>query len=221
MDPAGRGPDPGRLRAVPADDLLAILALESVRAGAVVVGEDLGTVEPGVRETLAEEQVLSYRLLWFEQDEPERWPPASMAAITTHDLPTVAGLWNGTDLEAQRAAGVEPNEASTQEIRDRLRERGGLDEDAGDEEAVLAAHRLLARAPSQLLVATLDDALAEPSRPNLPGGDDATNWSLAAAVPLEELEQRELPRSIARILDDALRTGVAEQRPATTPDAAV
>ena len=90
----------------PAEDLLDIVALESSRAQALVVGEDLGTVEDGVREAMAEHGMLSYRLLWFEEDDPTEWPAASMAAITTHDLPTVAGLWTGADVEEQRAAGT-------------------------------------------------------------------------------------------------------------------
>src|SRR5690606_31201878 len=88
--PPGNGPADGAYVRYPAEDLLAILALESERAGAVVVGEDLGTVEPGVRPMLADDHVLSYRLLWFEEDEPQQWPATSMAAVTTHDLPTVA-----------------------------------------------------------------------------------------------------------------------------------
>ncbi len=203
--PPGNGPADGAYVRYPAEDLLAILALESERAGAVVVGEDLGTVEPGVRPMLADDHVLSYRLLWFEEDEPQQWPATSMAAVTTHDLPTVAGLWDHSDLAVQRAAGLEPNEDGTAAMRARLRDRGGLDERSGVEDAVLAAHRLLARAPSRLLVATLDDAVAEPHRPNVPGGDDATNWKLAAAVDLEELDDLVLPRRIAVTLDAAVR----------------
>ena len=90
----------------PAEDLLDIVALESHRAQALVVGEDLGTVEDGVREAMAEHGVLSYRLLWFEDDDPAEWPAAAMAAVTTHDLPTVAGLWTGADLAEQREHGT-------------------------------------------------------------------------------------------------------------------
>ena len=88
----------------PADDLLNIVALESHRAQALVVGEDLGTVEDGVREAMAEHNVLSYRLLWFEDDDPAEWPATPMAAITTHDLPTVAGAVDRRG--PRRAAGV-------------------------------------------------------------------------------------------------------------------
>lgn len=76
----------------PAEELLAIVALESQRARAVVIGEDLGTVAPGVRERLAAQQILSSRLLWLESEPPARYPPLSLAAVTTHDLPTIGGL---------------------------------------------------------------------------------------------------------------------------------
>ncbi|GIH96032.1 4-alpha-glucanotransferase [Planobispora siamensis] len=199
--PSGAGAGQGAYVRYPAADLLDIVALESHRAGALVIGEDLGTVEPGVRETLAEYGVLSYRLLWFEQDDPATWPEHAMAAVTTHDLPTVAGLWDGSDLEAQRRLGLEPNEESSGAVRRRLARGGGLDAGAGGEEAVLAAHQLMARAPSVLLSATLDDALAEPERPNIPGADDQRpNWCLALPVPLEELQSAPLPRKLAAVL---------------------
>src|SRR5207244_5081737 len=66
-------------------------ALESERARAIIVGEDLGTVEAGVRERLAEQAILSYRVVWFEPEPPARYPELALAAVTTHDLPTIAG----------------------------------------------------------------------------------------------------------------------------------
>ena len=72
-----------------------------------VIGEDLGTVEPGIQDLLRERGLLSTRLLWFEDaPPPEHWPAQAMAAITTHDLPTVAGVWSGVDLADQRAPPV-------------------------------------------------------------------------------------------------------------------
>ena len=97
-----------RSRAV---DLLAIVALESQRARAVIVGEDLGTVEERTRHDLAARRILSYRLVWFEKTPPATYPEQALSAITTHDLPTVAGLWTGADLEAQRRLKLAPNEA--------------------------------------------------------------------------------------------------------------
>ena len=94
----------------PVEDLLGILALESQRAGALIIGEDLGTVEPGTRERLAAHDILSYALLYFESAPPSEFPPKALAAITTHDLPTIAGLWSGSDLAEQiaLASGTEP-----------------------------------------------------------------------------------------------------------------
>src|SRR5207245_2103971 len=82
--------------------MLDILALESHRAGAYVVGEDLGTVEDFVRRELSERGVLSYRLLWFEPHRPPEFPVQALAAVTTRDLPTVAGLWTAADLAEAR-----------------------------------------------------------------------------------------------------------------------
>src|SRR5690606_13595069 len=90
----------------PGRELLDVVALESQRAGVVVVGEDLGTVEDEVRAALAEADVLSTRLVLFEERPFAEWPELAMAAVTTHDLPTVAGVATGVDLADQRAAGT-------------------------------------------------------------------------------------------------------------------
>ena len=95
--PQGGSPTDGTYVRYPWAELLDILALESVRAGAYVVGEDLGTVEPWVREELASRNVLSYRLLWFEDTPPRGYPPQALAAVTTHDLPTITGAWTRSD----------------------------------------------------------------------------------------------------------------------------
>src|SRR5207247_10845852 len=83
----------------PADILLSLLANESRRAEAFVIGEDLGLVEPVVRQRLDEIGSLSYRLVWFEMSHPEVWPHDAVAAVGTHDLPTVAGIWTGSEPE--------------------------------------------------------------------------------------------------------------------------
>src|SRR5437016_4850695 len=187
-------------------DLLAIVALESHRARAFIVGEDLGTVERGVRERLAAQRVLSYRLFWFESEAPARYPELALAAVTTHDLPTIAGLWTGADQAAQRALGWHPNEEGFQWMRARLREFAGVDDSASVPEVIERTYRLLAGAPSAIVTATLEDALAVPERPNLPGTTtERPNWSLALPAPLEELERHPLPRAIAGALRDRAR----------------
>jgi 4-alpha-glucanotransferase len=173
----------------PAGELLDLLALESTRARAWVVGEDLGTVEEDVRAELAVRHVLSTRVLWFEEDAPERWPERSLATVTTHDLPTVAGVWTGSDVTAQRTAGRIVNDAAEAAVRRRLRAATGLPDGAPVTDVSVAAAAAVGRAPSQVALATLEDGLGVHERPNMPGTTEGwPNWSLALPVPLEELE---------------------------------
>lgn len=199
--PPGAGPADGAYVRYPAHDLLDILALESERARAYVVGEDLGTVEPGVRAEMAARRMLGYRVFWFEDALPEKYSRDVLATVTNHDLPTVAGLWTGADLDDQRNAGVTPNVDGERRLRARLGDAGGLSDGAPIDAAVDAAYRLLARAPSRLVTATLDDALGVVERPNLPGttDDQRPNWSLALPLPLEGIEGHPGPRRIADI----------------------
>ena len=198
--PEGQEPSQGCYVRYPADDLLGILMLESHRAGAFVVGEDLGTVEPGVRQRLARHHILSCRLLWFEPTPPANYPQLAMAAVTTHDLPTIAGLWTGSDLAAQAALGWSRNDEMCR-LRQHLGEMLGVAQNAPVEEVIEKAYALLAEAPSLLLTATLEDAQAVQERPNMPGTiTEWPNWSLALPQTLETLETAELPRRIARSL---------------------
>ena len=198
--PPGAEPAQGVYVRYPADDLLDILALECERAGAIVCGEDLGTVEPEVRERLAQRRVLSYRLLWFEDAPPEEWPELALAAATTHDLPTVAGLWTRRDLDLQRAAGAEPAEDSLEVVRARAAAAAGVAGDASVAEMVDGVHRALARARSRLVCATLEDALEIVERPNIPGTTASTNWSTALPLSLEQVTADPRPARLARLL---------------------
>jgi 4-alpha-glucanotransferase len=201
-DGAAGGADHGAFVRTRADELFGIIALESQRAGAFVVGEDLGTVEPGVRETMADHGMLSYRLMYFEDGAPSAYPELALTAVTTHDLPTLAGLWTGADLARAELAQVPQNQRSLGAVRDKIaRLAGAPSPEAPPAEVVERVHAALAAAPSRVLLATLDDALAVEERPNLPGADrDWPNWSISLPVPLEELATRELPRQIARAL---------------------
>jgi 4-alpha-glucanotransferase len=185
-----------------ADEMLAIVALESERAKAYVVGEDLGTVEPGAREKLSNHKILSYRLLWFEKERPETYPKEALAAVTTHDLPTIAGQWTGGDLQEQRELNMKPNEESTAEINERLSAMAGLDSDSSIEDVITGAYELLAKAPARIVTAALEDAAAVKERPNMPATncDQHPNWSIALPRPIEELMESELPRKIAGVL---------------------
>jgi 4-alpha-glucanotransferase len=202
--PAGSRPVDGTYVRYPSSELLDILALESHRAGAYVVGEDLGTVEGATRQQLAGRGVLSYRLLWFEPSPPNsgRWPVEALAAVTTHDLPTVAGLWSGADLEAQRRLDLHPNEGALRATRARLATWLGIDDRAPVEEVVERAYRLLGQSPCLLATATLDDALAVRERPNMPGTvEQWPNWSLALPRTLEEMQRLPMPARLAAALD--------------------
>ncbi|MFL6416041.1 MAG: 4-alpha-glucanotransferase [Bryobacteraceae bacterium] len=186
-----------------ADEMLAIVAIESARAKAYVVGEDLGTVEESTREQLAAHRILSYRLLWFEKEHPREFPKEALAAITTHDLPTVRGLWTGSDLVKQKQLGLKPNEQGTREIHDRLQQMANLKPAAAVEDVIASSYALLAQAPSRILTASLDDAAEADERPNFPATTSEVNpnWSTALPIPIEELMQRELPRKIAHSLN--------------------
>jgi 4-alpha-glucanotransferase len=204
--PQGSPPTEGAYVHYPVHDLLEIVALESHRFKAMVVGEDLGTVAPGLREELEARNLLSYRLLWFEEDAPELWPVKALAAVTTHDLPTIAGLWTGTDLADQRASGLDADAASTEQLRDHLAAVTGLPADADPETVIRRAYQALAEAPCRLLAATLEDAAGVELRPNLPGTTRQNNWSLPLPVSIEELITAPNATVIAEVLDRACRT---------------
>ena len=215
--PEGTEPAHGTYVRYPADDLLGVLALESHRAAALVVGEDLGTIEPGVRERLADEGVLSYRLAWFEHgpDGGRRraadYPRLALAAATTHDLPTVAGFFTGSDLEHLRAIGVAapdgPERADQEAQRAslcRLLEDEGLlaPGERSVEAIVTALYGFLARTPAMLVAATLEDAVEAPDRPNVPGTvDQRPNWSLPLPVLLDDLAADPRVRRLAGVLE--------------------
>lgn len=200
---SGGGARDGTYVRYPSGDLLDLVAVESHRAGAFVVGEDLGTVESVVREELARRDVLSYRLFWFEAGLPRDYPAGALAAVTTHDLPTITGVWTGSDVEAQRARGMAPNEAASSALRGRVRDAVGVDDDhASASDVVVGLYSLLADAPSRVVTATLDDALRVEERPNYPGTVGGTNWSLALPAPLEEIEADPVVARIAAALRD-------------------
>ncbi len=189
------------------DALIGILALEALRAGALVVGEDLGTVEPWVRDYLAERGVLGTSILWFERDDqgrprpPETWRELCLAAVTTHDLPPTAGYLAGEHLRIRDELGLltrsieeerRVDEADRASWLDLLVERGwleaaeaaeGADADDADELAVsIALHRALAATPSRLRGVALTDMVGDRRAMNQPGTDEQyPNWRLPLA----------------------------------------
>jgi 4-alpha-glucanotransferase len=198
--PEGSSADQGTYVRFDHEALVGILALEAHRAGALVVGEDLGTVEPWVRDYLADRGVLGTSILWFEQDwdlgrplPPESWRELCLAAVTTHDLPPTAGYLAGEHIRIRADLGLltrsveEERRIDAQERRawlDLLVARGWLAADAReDEEAVvLALHRALAATPSRMLGVSLSDALGDRRAINQPGtGEEYPNWRLPMA----------------------------------------
>jgi 4-alpha-glucanotransferase len=203
--PRGSKPADGAFVNYPAQALLDIVALESHRAGAFVIAEDLGTVQDTMRSAFMKHQMLSYRLLWLEDDPPSTYPERSMAAITTHDLFTVAGLWNGSDFRNQQSIGLNPRREAIEEVMGRIDKLTGLTPGAPLPEVALTVHRLLSEAKSMVIAATLDDALLVEERPNMPGTTDQwPNWRIALPSTIEEIQRRELPRQIAEILNRRL-----------------
>jgi 4-alpha-glucanotransferase len=199
--PRGGGPAEGGYVRYPVDDLLGIVALESVRHRAAVIGEDLGTVPSGLHARLRRRGLLSYVVLLFEDRPPSRWPRQALATVTTHDLPTIAGLWDGSDLEARRRIGLPADAAATEALVERLRRGGGPARDADVTGAVLHAHRRLAASRCALLAATLEDVAEVRERPNQPGsGPESPNWSLALPISRERLQELPLARELAGIL---------------------
>ena len=188
--PEGLGATSGTYVAYDREAMLGILALEAVRAGAVVVGEDLGTVEPQVREDLDRYGVLGSAVLWFESRPPSQWRVDALASVTTHDLPTAAGWLQGAGVELRASLGqltrpVEEERADAAKEREALLamlEHEGLLDDDTPMDAVLSLHRALVASPCRIVLASLADAIGDLRQPNLPGTvDEYPNWRLPLA----------------------------------------
>jgi 4-alpha-glucanotransferase len=177
--------------------LVGILALEAHRAGAFVIGEDLGTVEPWARDYLAERGILGTSILWFEKDHegrplpPEHWRELCLATVTTHDLPPTAGYLAGEHIELRERLGLltRPvaeeaaiDEADRAAVLQGLRERGLLGEDPTERQEVEALHRFLVQTPARLIGVALADAVGDRRTMNQPGTThEYPNWRLPLA----------------------------------------
>jgi 4-alpha-glucanotransferase len=210
--PDGASARDGAFVRYPFEDMLRVVKLESARNRCLVIGEDLGTLPEGFQESMERAGVLSYRVLWFEQDEagykpPEAWPELALAAASTHDLPTAAGFWTGSDLDWRDRLDLHPDaEAAARMRADRERERDMLRrllhlDDRGDlpEDFVARLYGYVARTPCRLLAVQLEDGLGEAEAPNLPGTvDEHPNWRRRLPVAVEELF---LDARMRRLLD--------------------
>jgi 4-alpha-glucanotransferase len=199
--PVGAEPRDGVYVRYPAGEMLDVLARESARSTCYVIGEDLGTVERGVRNALHARRVLSYRIAWFESVPPRRYTRQALAALTTHDLPTAMGLLTGEDVAEMKRYGLAVNLAAEERARRRLlrlaRPNAPTPDARTGEEVVERAYAALAEAPSMLVAASLDDMTLAVRRPNLPGAMTRPNWSIPLPRTLEQLRRDRLPRSVA------------------------
>ncbi|MCL2715216.1 MAG: 4-alpha-glucanotransferase [Alphaproteobacteria bacterium] len=192
--PQGFAPDQGAYVKMPLEALLAIVARESTAHRCIVIGEDLGTVPEGFRDILRDWGIWSYLVMMFERDEDgrfrdiARYATEALVTLNTHDLATYAGWRSFSDMKMKRSLGLDPGE-SDQERWDAL---GGLDDLLGRnalaKNDLFSVLTLLARAPSRLLVVSLEDLLGVIDQPNVPGTvDQHPNWRQRLPVALADM----------------------------------
>jgi 4-alpha-glucanotransferase len=223
--PSGHAPTGGTYVRYDHEALVGILALEAHRAGALVIGEDLGTVEPSARTYLRERGILGTSVLWFEHDwdgdgaplRPDRWREYCLASVTTHDLPPTAGYLAGDHIQLRHSLGLltrslDDELAAATAERDAwlaaLRREHLLgDGETSVEEIVTALHRYLVRTPSRLLSLALTDAVGDRRTQNQPGTiDEYPNWRVPLTGPdgrlisLEDVFASENAASLARVM---------------------
>ena len=209
--PDGASARDGAYLAMPTQDLLRLIALESHRNRAIVLGEDLGTIPDGFQDAMAGAGMLGMRVLWFEKahnlfTDPRSWSRSAAAMTSTHDLATIAGWWSGHDLAWRSQLGVAGDaNGAEQEAQERITDRAALwaalhHSGAAQGEApppsnpapvVDAALRHMATAACELVIVPAEDALGLAEQPNLPGTmGEHPNW------------RRRLPGLAATLLDD-------------------
>ncbi|EWY38880.1 4-alpha-glucanotransferase [Skermanella stibiiresistens SB22] len=204
----------------PLRDLVRVIALESRRNRCLVIGEDLGTVPEGFRPAMERAGILSYRVLYFERGAdkgfiaPEHYPRDALVSVTTHDLPTLKGWWNGHDIRVRAELGqYSAPGALDAELAERATDRERLlssmrwvgvvpretRSDVLTTELVGAIHGYLARTPGRILMVQVEDMVGEIDQPNLPGTvSEHPNW------------RRKLPVEIARIGDSPLANSIVD-----------
>lgn len=220
--PRGADPNEGAYLAYPLDDLLRLTALESHRHRAIIIGEDLGTVPAGFRGRIDRAGVYGMRVLWFERERnrftpPQRWPAAAAAMTSTHDLPTVAGWWRGTDIDVREQYGLVNDADHERAARTRGREMfwracrrakaaaGELPAPSETSRVADAAVKFISQTSSEFTLLPLEDALALEDQPNLPGTiDEHPNWRRRYGGQAAELLG---PAEIRQRLDPLARRG--------------
>jgi 4-alpha-glucanotransferase len=198
--PHGHSPAEGAYLRYDHEAMVSILLLEAHRAGAFVVGEDLGVVEPFVRDYLADRGVLGTSILWFEVNDdgapraPETYRRLCMATVATHDLPPTAGYLTGEHVKLRDELGLltQPLEqeqqfaaAEREKFLSALRRRGLLGDAPTPAETVIALHRFIAQSPSLMLGVSVTDMVGDRRAQNQPGTDtEYPNWR----IPLTDSE---------------------------------
>lgn len=228
--PPGLSPQAGAYVEYPLADLLGILALESQRQRCLIIGEDLGTVPDELRAALAAAGVFSYRLLYFQKRwnedgefcPPGDYPAQALVAASTHDLPTLAGFWQGRDIDLREQLGLFPQPGQAENQRaDRAADRARLlraltaaglvpVEPTADRpwssELVLAVHSYLARSPAQLLMVQPEDVCGQHEQANLPGTiDQHPNWRRKLPLALDQWRAEPRLQALAQALRAAGR----------------
>ena len=224
--PEGAGPESGTYVYYDHEALIGILALEAQRAGAIVIGEDLGVFEPWVRGYLAERGIFGTSILWFEHDAngpipPEEYRQQCLTSVNTHDLPPTAGYLAREHVTLRESLGLlrrpveeEHAEAAAEQeaVLAQVRARGLLtDTPAGVRTTVEALYAYTALAPSSLLGVALVDAVGETRTQNQPGtSTEYPNWRIPLADPagvvlIDDLPGNERFLSLLRTVQTALR----------------
>jgi (1->4)-alpha-D-glucan 1-alpha-D-glucosylmutase len=221
--PEGAAPVDGAYVAYPFSEMLGIVALESQRNRCLVIGEDLGTIAPGIRAALAAAAVLSYRPLYFERTAEGRfaaadqYPRQALVTVGTHDLPTLTAFWTGRDIATRRRLRLYPDDrVQTAQVAarasDRARllqalEHAGLLAAAGASrrmtvELMLSVHRFLARTPSMIMAVQLEDVFGQDTQVNLPSTteDQYPNWRRKLSVPVEAWASNRRFAALTRML---------------------
>ena len=213
--PHGMSAQDGTYVQLPFEALLAVVAQESVQHQCIVIGEDLGTVPEGFRETMGDWGLWSYLVLLFERDwndgsfkAPADYKANALASFSTHDLPTFAGWSLGHDLAVKRGLAIDPGETEADRSTALRRLRQALDHHQSGMLDFAGVMRYLAATPTRLVVVAMEDALEVRDQPNMPGTvDQHPNWRQRLPVLLEEMSDMPLLRDVANIMANAGRWG--------------
>ena len=204
---------PGLYVTMPRDELLAVLRIEASRAGASVIGEDLGTIPDGLRDALGASGVMGCRVAMFERDwegtgdflPPDAYTPTALASWGTHDLPTWAGWRQGRDIDWRVQLGEIADEATAR--RDRATEVAGFDAAAGGSD-MTTMHAFLAHSASALVAVQAEDLALAVEQANLPGTVyEHPNWCRRLPIPISCLISAQSLGDTAAIMADAGRNG--------------